>query len=140
MTAGPPPIEIAHPLRRRKYGILLAVMVLTLILMRLAAAWHVPLPVCGLRKLTGIPCPLCGSTRCLAALSLLDLAGAVRFNPLTFIGGVAAFGWCALGLASPNSAERWVAFLRARIGWAGWIAAFLVVGANWVYLVFNLPR
>lgn len=41
-----------------------------------------PLPPCPLRALTGLYCSGCGSTRCLHALTQLDLAGAMAMNPL----------------------------------------------------------
>jgi Protein of unknown function (DUF2752) len=40
---------------------------------------------CGLRALTGIPCPLCGMTTSVTDAVQLDLGGAVAANP----GGVA---------------------------------------------------
>jgi len=37
---------------------------------------------CGLRLMTGIPCPLCGMTRSFCAIGRADLAGAVHAHPL----------------------------------------------------------
>lgn len=40
-----------------------------------------PVPPCPLRTLTGLPCPLCGSTRGVIAAIHGDLGSAVAFNP-----------------------------------------------------------
>jgi Protein of unknown function (DUF2752) len=36
---------------------------------------------CGVRELTGVPCPLCGMTTSVTATVELDLAGALAANP-----------------------------------------------------------
>ena len=53
-----------------------------------------PWPGCWFRRLTGIPCPTCGATRCAMSLAHGDLVGAWRQNPLIFIcyGGTIARG------------------------------------------------
>jgi hypothetical protein len=50
-----------------------------------AVAWWVPLPktsLCGMKILTGLPCPGCGMTRSIVHLCHGDLAGACRMHPL----------------------------------------------------------
>ena len=44
-----------------------------------------PVPPCPLRTLTGIPCPLCGSTRGVIAAVHGDLGRAVTLNPASLI-------------------------------------------------------
>jgi len=44
-----------------------------------------PLPPCPFHTLTGLFCPGCGSTRCLYALTHLDLTGALAMNPLLVV-------------------------------------------------------
>jgi hypothetical protein len=44
----------------------------------LPAALHLD---CPLRRMTGIPCPLCGMTTAVGATLHLDLVGALRANP-----------------------------------------------------------
>ena len=43
------------------------------------------IPECGLRRLVGIPCPFCGGTRCLLALSQFKWREAFCFNPMVFL-------------------------------------------------------
>jgi hypothetical protein len=91
-------------------------------------------PVCAFRAITGVPCPTCGGTRALLALSRLDAAAALAWNPLVTL-AVAAFLGGGL-----------VALLRALRGqgvpdgapprWAGGAAA-LALAANWAFVVLT---
>lgn len=92
-----------------------------------------PAFTCALKKFTGIPCPACGGTRCLAACGRLDLASAFSWNPLVAIGAITLLSWSALALATPAAASRMTAFFTARK-----VAA--LAGANWLYLCWALPR
>jgi hypothetical protein len=90
---------------------------------------------CAFRGLTGMPCPTCGTTRTAVALLGLDLAGAIRANPLAavagivfVVGGAAALGWLALGGRSlPELGWHWSRWWTA--------AAVGLVAANWLYLI-----
>lgn len=44
-----------------------------------------PVPPCPLRTLTGVPCPLCGSTRGVIAAVHGDLGRAITLNPASLI-------------------------------------------------------
>ena len=134
--AGPP-----RPALSQRWSIhwLLIGSVVALTIARLVQSFPIPVPPCGLRTLTGIPCPLCGSTRALAAWSHGKFVGAFQLNPL-----VAAALW-ALGLwIILRMLERWL-----RLGWAArieahaqsklWLLAVLAL-INWVYLIFYLPK
>jgi hypothetical protein len=46
---------------------------------------HRPATLCPLRALTGIPCPVCGTTTGVARLVRGDLAGAFLANPVTML-------------------------------------------------------
>jgi len=102
---------------------------------RLSLAWPLPLPFCLLKRLTGIPCPFCGTTRCLQACSRLDFADALYWNPLALVAcvGIAAsfIAWAADRLWN----RRWLDVLRrafqVRATRFGLIAAVFL---NWVYL------
>lgn len=48
-----------------------------------------PATLCPLRALTGIPCPLCGSTTAAVSLGRLDPAGALRAAPVPVLAGLA---------------------------------------------------
>lgn len=97
-------------------------------------------PACWLRSTTGIPCPACGSWRCLHELLQGRFGAAFRSNPLAAV--LAALG--VLYLAYAWSA---VIFRLARLRVEGlsraakWLLAGLAaaaVAANWVYLLVAL--
>jgi hypothetical protein len=137
-NCAPPPIG-RRPSRRR-YAFWLGGFVLAILGLHLATAWHLPLPVCLLRKFTGIPCPFCGSTRSLAALAHGEIAAALGWNPLTFFAGVAAVASCTLGLIQPEWPTRSWGIVRERLVARVWLIALAVIAANWLYLLLNLPR
>lgn len=92
------------------------------------------LPACLFKSFVGIACPSCGVTRTALALSRLDLAMALRVNPLAAVlltalvgGGIVAASWVATGrtLREP----RWDLNLVERLG------IIAVIVANWIYLV-----
>ena len=94
-------------------------------------ATGVPAPsVCVFRRITGHPCPTCGSTHMVLALAHGDLRQAIGYNPLMFAVAV---------LLSAQLGVRLI--LRRRIVWitsarsrrtvvAGLLLAVLV---NWLY-------
>jgi len=108
---------------------------------RAVLALHLPVPPCGLRTLTGIPCPFCGSTHALAAWSRGDLQAAFQWNPLVSAGLVALALWLILAgrdwWQDGNLAER----IAARLKQKPWPAVLLgLVLTNWVYLIMRLPK
>jgi hypothetical protein len=60
---------------------------------------RLPLSLCALKVVTGIPCPTCGTTRALACLAHLDLAGAFAMKPARVFGRVPDRGVAASDLA-----------------------------------------
>ena len=100
-------------------------LLLALWLIRWAAEAGFPLPACGFRQATGLPCPGCGSTRALLALAGGDVAGAWRFNPLA----------TTLTLGFALAGGVWIT--GRRIVWRAWGFRLLVVliFANWLYLL-----
>lgn len=115
-------------------------LVLAAVIARFAIQWGAPIPACGFRQLTTLPCPLCGGTRALSSAAQFDLLEAVRFNPLVVLAAGLMLAWTVLGLidlARPRPLvprlNRWLA--RHHVWWI--IAALTAV--NWVYLLFTLP-
>jgi hypothetical protein len=96
---------------------------------------------CPLRALTGIPCPLCGTTTAATALASGDLGAALAANPFVLV--LAGFtlvmaalmvarvaGWAPGAAQWPASRRRqgyWVAAVLAVLSWAfqlhrfGWV-------------------
>lgn len=71
---------------------------------------------CPLRRLTGIPCPLCGMTTSVGATLHLDLVGALRANPL----GIAVAILAVLLLVRPPrrlALPAWGAAALALLSW-----------------------
>ncbi len=101
--------------------------------------WLPGFPIlCPFRSLTGIPCPTCGGTRALAALSIGDLGAAIRFNPLVALSAMGILAGAGASLA--QRLAGWPA-LRLRIEpreeilWRA--AAVILILANWAYLLFH---
>jgi hypothetical protein len=110
----------------------LALLPIFLIFLIAAAAFMLQsktaMPICLLKRLTGIPCVFCGSTRAFGSLFELRLGQALAFNPL--MAGVA--------LLSPL---LWLGRTRQIIrGWGKWQSATLLILAalNWAYLLVFL--
>lgn len=118
----------------------LGVCALALALVRVFEHWRLPLPRCGLRTLTGLPCPTCGGTRCLLALSESDIGKAFQFNPLVALASLALCVWTGLWLLDLCCHRNWagrVASTAQRSPWP-WPLALAAL-LNWIYLLFCLP-
>ena len=94
------------------------------------------LPPCPFMELTGRPCPTCGVTRAILALSHGMLREAVTFNPL-FVGAGLALGFLALWYVAADAVG--LRFLRVSLSSRDrrLVTALIAAGvvANWVYLL-----
>jgi hypothetical protein len=111
------------------WGMISALFILLAPLAPRAAAF---MPPCLFRSLTGLPCPMCGATHAVVALSQLDPAAALAANPLAAIGLlVFLVGGLVAGVAAlvghPLREPRWDSRVR--------LTAILVVLFNWLWLV-----
>jgi hypothetical protein len=96
------------------------------------------LPKCPFHELTGLWCPICGSTRAASALAHGDLVGALRHNAL-LIPALVGLGWLwasfALRSFAPATAgSRWA---RPRALLSHPWPLLVVVGA--FFVLRNLP-
>ena len=116
---------------------LLAAMAARLQVLSLAGPIHLPL-FCPFRQITGWPCPTCGATRALAALTQGKLIAAFSFNPLVaavslflVAAGILSLAGRALRveLSTPRPGPALHRLLRA--------GAVGVILANWTYLILR---
>jgi hypothetical protein len=94
---------------------------------------------CWLRRLTGIPCPTCGATRCAMSLAHGDLAGAWRHNPLIFVcyGGTVLVNLYAAVVLLFGFPRLRLAHLPSKVKRALCALAMIALAANWIYLLAN---
>ena len=139
MRAVPPPLPRAGfalaPAAAAAAGVLGAV---SCAQWAVAGGWAVG---CRWLRWTGLPCPGCGATRCLAACGRLDFAAAWRWHPLVTGLVLAGILWPllllagrALGLGGP---ERAIAALAQALTPRRVLAG---LAAHWVYLCWAWPR
>lgn len=96
---------------------------------------RLPVTLCLLKRTTGLPCATCGSTRALAMLARLDVAGALAMNPLAVLAALVIFVWCAADLLLLGRGRALSLELSARESRA---LGCLVVGLlmlNWAYVI-----
>jgi hypothetical protein len=106
-----------------------------------AGAWFragLPWPQCLFHQLTGLPCVMCGMTRCAIAFFHAHFAAAIRWNPLVFVllCGLSIFDLYAFAVLVARSPR-----LRIRVSASGGrYVRGAVVGAfalNWIYLLVH---
>jgi hypothetical protein len=84
--------------------------------------------VCAFKRVTGVPCATCGSTRAAAALVRGDVVGALTLNPWVTVVVVGVPVWM---LARRTREPVW-AWTHSRAVWAVMGTGLAV---NWVYVV-----
>lgn len=109
-------------------------------LLGLLAARFLPvlmfLPSCTFKGLTGVPCPTCGSTRCLVHLAHGDFTSSLAMNPLISVCLLVAVFYFPYSLiALMSGIPRLGIALTSREGNAVRVGAVLLVLINWVYLI-----
>jgi hypothetical protein len=107
---------------------------------RMADHFQVGFPLCGLRLLTGLPCPTCGTTRALLASSKLEFGKAFAFNPLVILGSAALWAWFVLWAIDRGLGSNWTGAIGKRLRHRHWLGVLVLAAvANWIYLIFCLP-
>lgn len=107
----------------------------------LSAVWlrlGLPVPFCIFHRLTGLPCPTCGSTRMVESILSGAPLQALAWNPLVFFVLVAVAVWAVLSVARwllGLPAWRLVATSRERLALRLFAVAALLAG--WAYLIWR---
>lgn len=91
--------------------------------------------MCSFKNLTGLPCPGCGMTRACLCLMRLDFAGAIYYNPFSYL----VIG----GLAFVSMNESVELIFRKKISY-GWLVRhkkiiltclIILLVANWMWSI-----
>ncbi len=90
-------------------------------------------PVCHLRRLSGVPCPTCGSTRATLALAKGDLLGAIAWNPW-LIAVYFMFGVSLAARLTRQPRYNLIARLLARPRVAV-VLLLSTLALNWIYVL-----
>jgi hypothetical protein len=96
-----------------------------------------PWPGCWVRRLTGLPCPTCGATRCAMSLAHGDLAAAWGDNPLIFVcyGGTLLVNLYALAVLLFRLPRLRLANFPPGVKRALGALFIVALTANWIYLL-----
>lgn len=111
----------------------------------IGAVWlgaGLPVPGCPFYAVTGLPCPACGSTRAFRCIAALDVAGALRVQPLftAVMLGIVAYCAYAAGVLS-GLWKPWVRPPPLPAEMARWrMIAVLALVASWAYLAWREIR
>ncbi len=98
----------------------------------------VPLPVCVLYTLTGIPCGTCGTTRAFQALARGHPLEALRYQPLIVLTvAVSTAATLADLIARWTTGRQWLPTALRRLRVSPWTVVVLFL-VNWLYLILFL--
>jgi hypothetical protein len=95
---------------------------------------HVDIPLCALKLVAGIPCPVCGSMRLGEALLRGEIGAAFLYNPLVFCLGAIGSSLLVLRLGF-GRVIRIEASTREKI--LCLCGGIVMVAADWIYLIID---
>lgn len=93
------------------------------------------LTLCPLKRLLGVPCPTCGTTRAVALLLQGDVCGAFEMQPLamTVVALLVPMSMAVrLALGAHRAKRLWLSIVRLPVFW---FAVVIVILSNWVYVI-----
>lgn len=93
------------------------------------------LTLCTFKRLTGIPCAGCGSTRSVLALLNGEVSRAFEFNPLTFIFLTGTPVWLGASWWLSKAGASASAGLTQRRQFVVIVVILVAVAANWVWVL-----
>jgi hypothetical protein len=97
--------------------------------------------ICSFRRLTGLPCPGCGLTRCFVALAHGNWGAAWRYNPAGFLVFALVLGQIPYRIMQLWRLYRGQPEFRSRFlsYWMLWALIFALVGQWIVKLTLGVP-
>jgi hypothetical protein len=116
-------------------AILAACAVVTMAMVIVLHLDRLPFSLCVFKVVTGVPCLTCGTTRALALLGRLDVAGALAMNPLVAAGVLVLAPWAAADLALMPGHRALALELSPPGARVARIAIVAAVVLNWMWLV-----
>ena len=94
--------------------------------------------VCPIRLLTGIPCPACGTTRSVAAISEGRFSDALSLNPLGFIVIASLLVW-SFNLASIKKFNQELNHRFSKLATTSKVSILLAIYAiTWILNIFRI--
>ena len=93
--------------------------------------------LCPMKRLLGMPCPTCGTTRAFALLLLGDVCGAFAMQPLSMFFACVIAPALLLSRAAFGKARFEGAISPAIHSPLFWIAVAAAVAANWAYVAMR---
>ncbi|MBN2056720.1 DUF2752 domain-containing protein [bacterium] len=94
---------------------------------------------CPFKRLTGLPCPTCGSSRVFLALAHFDLATAFYMNPLVAAAALVPFAWLIILLVRLFAGRGQPPPRRGpiRLGPVWRYLLVAVIAINWLFLILT---
>jgi hypothetical protein len=96
---------------------------------------RLPMTLCLFKRWTGLPCATCGSTRALAHLYHLDVAGAFAMNPLATSAAFLVALWCLGDLLLLVRGRVLSLDLTPREATVVQVGTALAFVSNWIYVI-----
>lgn len=90
--------------------------------------------LCLFKLLTGLPCPICGSMRALAALAKRDVATALRSNPFVLLAGITIASVLLLRILT---GFKLVLFLKPHEKLLSGLLILILYFGNWLFLILD---
>ena len=96
---------------------------------------RLPMTFCMFKRLTGLPCPTCGTTRAFGRFFALDVRGAFAMNPLATVGAFLLVAWAIADLALLTRGRSLSLRVSPPVARVLRVAAVVAIAANWLYLI-----
>lgn len=97
---------------------------------------RIPIMTCGMQRTTGLPCPLCGSTRTFRLLLRGEWRQATVYSPLLVVFYLACTAYVAAVATALLTGRRFVLCWTRQRGWLVAATALVLVLANWLYRLY----